>query len=68
MFKRIYYFKDIKHVACESERADSQDESERADSQDECERADSQAWSCVSCGRNRNRRRQLPPFFWTVSN
>ena len=32
MFKRIYYFKDIKHVACEGERADSQDEGERADS------------------------------------
>ena len=42
MFKRIYYFKDIKHVACEGERADSQDEGERADSQDEGERADSQ--------------------------
>ena len=56
MFKRIYYRKDIKHVACEGERADSQDEGERADSQ---------AWPCVPCGRNR--RRQLPAFFWTVS-
>nr|DAL45172.1 MAG TPA_asm: mitochondrial RNA-binding protein 2, mitochondrial [Caudoviricetes sp.] len=59
MFKRIYYFEDIKHVACEGERADSQDEGERADSQ---------AWPRMSCGRGRNRRGQLPPFFWTVSN